>query len=77
MRIFRSDASRFAACWAFVVIHFMFLMFLMLLRGDGRYTEKNANTIGCNAGCTEAHFVEADPWVVSNVLGKNIEVRNF
>jgi len=28
---------------------------------------------GMSQGCTEAHFVEADPWVVSNVLGKNIE----
>ncbi|XP_010554019.1 PREDICTED: uncharacterized protein LOC104823923 [Tarenaya hassleriana] len=28
-------------------------------------------------GCTEAHFVEMDPWVVSNVLEPNLEHTGF
>jgi len=28
---------------------------------------------GMSRGCVEAHFVEADPWVVNKVLGKNID----
>lgn len=49
---------------------------------EGRWLDLYSGTgaVGIEAisrGCTEAHFVEMDPWVVSEVLRPNLECTRF
>ncbi len=52
------------------------------LPSEARWLDLFAGTgsVGLEAlsrGCRESHFVEMDPWVTRNVLGKNIATCGF
>ena len=52
------------------------------LPSEARWLDLFAGTgsVGLEAlsrGCREAHFIEMDPWVTRNVLGKNIATCSF